>query len=115
MLDGLDNQFHCGDGLLSLAGSLYAGGQIFVTPLIAFLVKKHGWRVVSIFGCLLNAFGFFIASQAVPNNLFGSYGNFMGKPIVYLYLGLFISSFGACAMTHTGNLAVSLYFNKPQR
>ena len=115
MLYDLDEQFHCGDGYLSLAGSLYAGGQIFVTPLIAFLVKKHGWRAVSIFGCLLNALGFFIASQAVPNSLFGSYGNFMGKPIVYLYLGLVISSFGACAMTHTGNLAVGLYFKEKLR
>ena len=112
LLDDLDKEFNCGDGWLSLLGSIYAGNQILASLLIAFLVKKYDWRKVSTIGCLLNAIGFVIASQASKK---GSYQIYMGEPIHILYLGLIISSFGACAMTYTGNLAVGLYFNKPQR
>ena len=110
LLDDLDKEFDCGDGWITFAGSLYAGNQILVTPLIAYLVKKYDWRLVSICGCLLNAIGFFLASRAALPFL-GSYGVFIPK-VSQLYLGLYISSFGACAMTHTGNLAVGLYFKK---
>ena len=112
LLDNLDKEFDCGDGKLSFAGSLYAGNQIFVSLLIAYLIKKHDWRKVSSIGCLLNALGFVLASRATSS---GSFGIYTGEPIHRLYLGLFISSFGACAMTHIGNLAVGLYFKKEQR
>ena len=113
LLDDLDKEFDCGDGELSFAGSLYAGNQIFATLLIGFLVKKYDWRKVASVGCLFNAFGFWLASRAAQP-FFGFNGIYL-PPIFGLHLGLFISSFGACAMTHTGNLAVGLYFDKPQR
>ena len=113
LLHDLDKEFDCGDGWITLAGSLYAGNQILVSPIIAHLLKKHDWRLVSSLGCLLNAIGFYLASRAALPFL-GSYGIFIPK-VSQLFLGLFISSFGACAMTYTGNLAVGLYFKEDIR